>query len=150
MYSTTGFSRQNIVDLCAMIHSETAVIDAVAAYPRTLQLRDRGADIYAPQPVQAELRNLRRIQPTISRAITVMTPLLGRCSENMSTADDLDGRTQYIVDARCCPAGPGFASGAVLRQAQDDRHERASRLHIQRRSRGFPTRWTGAGMTRTA
>ena len=43
-------------------------------------------------------------QPTISRAITGMTPLLGKVlKEYVPVADDLDGRTQYIVDGTLLP-----------------------------------------------
>ncbi|MBW0008658.1 MAG: transposase family protein, partial [Pseudonocardiales bacterium] len=38
-------------------------------------------------------------QPTISRAISGVTPLLGKAlSGYVPTADELDGRAQYIVD----------------------------------------------------
>jgi hypothetical protein len=43
-------------------------------------------------------------QPTISRAITGVTPLLGEVlREYVPTADELDGRTQYIVDGTLLP-----------------------------------------------
>jgi hypothetical protein len=55
--------------------------------------------------VQAELAETYGVsQPTISRAITVMTPLLDKVlREYVPTADDLDGRTQYIVDGTLLP-----------------------------------------------
>jgi hypothetical protein len=106
MYFTTGFSRERIVDLCAMIHAETTgdhqpwppilglfrSVTVALAYMR----RNR---------VQAELAEACGVsQPTISRAITGITPLLGKVlSEHVPTADDLDGRTQYIVDGTLLP-----------------------------------------------
>jgi hypothetical protein len=55
--------------------------------------------------VQAELAETYRVsQPTISRAITGVTPLLGRVlSEYVPTADELDGQTQHIVDGTLLP-----------------------------------------------
>jgi hypothetical protein len=55
--------------------------------------------------VQAELAETYGVsQPTISRAITGITPLLGTVlREYVPTADELDGRTQYIVDGTLLP-----------------------------------------------
>ena len=57
-------------------------------------------------------------QPTISRAITGLTPLLGKVLRDyVPTADDLDERTQYIVDGGSCsraghgPRARGCCSG---------------------------------------
>jgi hypothetical protein len=60
--------------------------------------------------VQAELAGTYGVsQPTISRAITGVTPLLGKVlREYVPTADELDGQTQYIVDGTpCFRAGRG-------------------------------------------
>jgi hypothetical protein len=55
--------------------------------------------------VQAELAETCGVsQPTISHAITGVTPLLGKVlKEYVPAADDLDGRTQYIVDGTLLP-----------------------------------------------
>ena len=55
--------------------------------------------------VQAELAETFGVsQPTISRAITRLTPILGGVlREYVPTADDLDERTQYIVDGTLVP-----------------------------------------------
>ena len=55
--------------------------------------------------VQAELAETCGVsQPTISCAITGVTPLLGKVlKEYVSAADDLDGWTQYIVDGTLLP-----------------------------------------------
>jgi len=50
--------------------------------------------------VQAELAETYDVfQPTISRAVTVMTPLLGKVLRKyVPTADELDDHTRYVVD----------------------------------------------------
>jgi alkylated DNA repair dioxygenase AlkB len=55
--------------------------------------------------VQAELAETFGVsQPTISRAISGVTPLLGEVlKEYVPTADELDGRTHYIVDGTLLP-----------------------------------------------
>ena len=106
MYFTTGFSRDSIVDLCAMIHAET--MDGRQPWPPILGLFKSvtvALTYMRRNRVQAELAETYGVsQPTISRAITVMTPLLGKVlREYVPTADDLDGRTQYIVDGTLLP-----------------------------------------------
>ena len=106
MYSTTGLSREHIVDLCAMIHSET--MTGQRPWPPILGLF-RSVTVALTymrrNRVQAELAETCGVsQPTISRAITGMTPLLGKVLEEyVPVADDLDGRTQYIVDGTLLP-----------------------------------------------
>jgi hypothetical protein len=55
--------------------------------------------------VQAEIAETFEVsQPTISRAITAVTPLLGEVlGRYVPTADELDARTQYIVDGSLLP-----------------------------------------------
>jgi hypothetical protein len=55
--------------------------------------------------VQAELAETYGVsQPTIGRAITGVTPLLGEVlREYVLTADEIDGRAQYIVDGTLLP-----------------------------------------------
>jgi hypothetical protein len=55
--------------------------------------------------VQAEIAETFEVsQPTISRAITTVTPLLGDVlGRYVPTADELDARTQYIVDGSLLP-----------------------------------------------
>jgi hypothetical protein len=59
--------------------------------------------------VQEELAETYGVsQPTISHAITGVTPLLGAVlMEYVPTADDLDEKSQYIVDGTCSCAGHG-------------------------------------------
>jgi hypothetical protein len=55
--------------------------------------------------VQAELAETYGVsQPTISRAITGLTPVLGRVLRDyVPAADELDGQTQYIADGTLVP-----------------------------------------------
>jgi hypothetical protein len=55
--------------------------------------------------VQAEIGESFGVsQPTVSRAITALTPLLGKVLHNyVPTADELDEHTQYIVDGTLLP-----------------------------------------------
>jgi hypothetical protein len=106
MYSTTGLSRERVVDLCAMIHSET--MTGQRPWPPILGLFRSVAvalTYMRRNRAQAELAETCGVsQPTISRAITGVTPLLGKVlKEYVPPADDLDGRTQYIVDGTLLP-----------------------------------------------
>ncbi len=106
MYSTTGFSRESIVDLCVMIHAE-ATADK-RPWPPILGLHKSvivALTYMRRNRVQAELAETYGVsQPTISRAITGITPLLGTVlREYVPTADDLDERSQYIVDGTLLP-----------------------------------------------
>ena len=80
MYSTTGLSREHVVDLCAMIHSET--MTGQRPWPPILGLF-RSVTVALTymrrNRVQAELAETCGVsQPTISRAITGVTLLLGK------------------------------------------------------------------------
>lgn len=107
MYYTTGFSREQITDLCAAIRSEVAS-DQKPAWPPKLGLfkcvvvtltylrRNR---------VQQELAETYGVsQSTISRAIAAITPALGVVlAEHVPTADELDESTQFVVDGTLLP-----------------------------------------------
>ena len=106
MYSTTGFSQERIVDLCAMIHGDT--MGDRRPWPPILGLFKSvtvALTYMRRNRVQAELAETYGVsQSTISRAITSITPLLGKVLEKyVPTADELDGRTQYIVDGTLLP-----------------------------------------------
>jgi hypothetical protein len=77
----------------------------VAAMSRTFQISCGHADLHATQPHQAEIgESLGISQPTISRAISVITPLIPESiSEFVPTADDLDPDAQYILDGTLLP-----------------------------------------------
>jgi DDE superfamily endonuclease len=107
MYYTTGFSRDEIVDLCSMIHS-AELEPEINHWPPILGLFKSvvvALTYMRRNRVQAELAETYGVsQPTISRAITGVTPLLGRVLRDYApTADELDGRTQCIVDGTLLP-----------------------------------------------
>ena len=106
MYHTTGLYREEIVDLCAMIHSEVASKERL--WPPILGLYRSlvvALTYMRRNRVQAELAETYDVsQSTISRAITVMTPLLEKVLRKyVPTADELDDRTQYVVDGTLLP-----------------------------------------------
>ena len=106
MYHITGLSRENIKDLCVMIHESTP--PEKSSWPPILGLFKSvvvALTYMRRNRVQAELAETYGVsQPTISRAITAVTPLLGRVArDHVPTADELDRRTQYIVDGTLLP-----------------------------------------------
>lgn len=106
MYHTTGLSRDGITDLCAMIHAEVAVENKT--WPPILGLFKSMVvtlTYMRHNRVQAELAETYGVsQPTISRAITILTPLVEEALRPwVPTADELDRRTQYIVDGTLLP-----------------------------------------------
>ena len=107
MYHTTGFTRDEIVDLCALVNSVG---------------RERGTGQWPPilglfKSVVVTLTYLRRnrvqaeigesfgvSQSTISRAISAITPPLASIlAQYVPTADELDPNAQYIVDGTLLP-----------------------------------------------
>jgi hypothetical protein len=106
VYSTTGFSPEGIADLCLMILGETA--NGKRPWPPILGLHKSlivALTYMRRNRVQAELAETYEVsQPTISRAVSGITPLLARVlREYVPTADDLDERSQYIVDGTLLP-----------------------------------------------
>jgi hypothetical protein len=107
MYHTTGFDRDEIIDICTRI--------ACADFPEEqknwpLSLGLHGSVVVTltykrHNRVQAEIGESFGVsQSTISRAIAVITPLLAECMrEFVPTADDLDEDVQYIVDGTLLP-----------------------------------------------
>jgi hypothetical protein len=106
MYHTTGFSRDSIVDLCAVIHSD--VVDVHRGWPPILGLFKSvivTLTYLRRNRVQAEIAEAFNVsQPTISRAIAAVTPLLEKALRGfVPTADELDPQTQYVVDGTLLP-----------------------------------------------
>jgi hypothetical protein len=106
MYHTTGLTRERVVELCAMIHRGAA--DEERTWPPILGLFRSVAIALAymrRNRVQAELAETYDVsQPTISRAITRVTPLVEQVLRTcVPTADELDERTQYVVDGTLLP-----------------------------------------------
>jgi hypothetical protein len=110
MYHTTGLTGDEITELCAQAHAvnEAAPDSEKVKWPPILGLF---------KPVVVTLTYLRRnrvqaeigessgiSQSTVSRAITALTPLLGKVLHKyVPTADELDEHTQYIVDGTLLP-----------------------------------------------
>ena len=111
MYDSTGFTRNEITDLCAMIRLEE-LEPGINYWPPILGLF-RSVTVALTymrrNRVQAELAETYGVsQPTISRAITGVTPLLGKVLRDyVPTADDLDERAQSSWMALCSRAGHG-------------------------------------------
>jgi hypothetical protein len=107
MYHTTGLTRDGIVDLCAMVRS-VEPRPGVKQWPPILGLFKSVVATLTylrRNRVQAELAETFGVsQPTISRAITALTPLLGEVlTDCVPTADELGRHTQYVVDGTLLP-----------------------------------------------
>jgi DDE superfamily endonuclease/Helix-turn-helix of DDE superfamily endonuclease len=107
MYHTTGFTNAQIADLCVLLHDAQRssgkrpwppILGLFTSVVVTLTYLRRNR-------VQAELAECYGVsQPTISRAVTAMTPLLGAVvAEYAPVAEDLDERRQHIVDGSLLP-----------------------------------------------
>ncbi len=107
MYHTTGFTRAQITELCGLVQEFREgsdedlwppVLGLFTAVVVTLTYLRRNH-------VQVELAETYGVsQPTISRAVTSLTPVLGRVlAEYVPVAEDLDERIQYIVDGTLLP-----------------------------------------------
>lgn len=123
MYSTTGFSRGEIQDLCVLITQAYALMPTHERrdWPPILGL---GGSVVVTltylrrNRVQCELAETYGVsQSTISRAIAVITPLLSRAlARYVTTAEHLKPHRQYIVDGTLLPCWswtdrPGLRSG---------------------------------------
>jgi DDE superfamily endonuclease len=120
VYHTTGLSRDQITDLCVLVRQKAAD-DGKRFWPPILGLFKSVvvALTYARRNrVQAELAETYDVsQPTISRAITGLTPIINEVlCRYVPTAEDLDEHTQYLVDGTLLPCWswascPGLYSG---------------------------------------
>ncbi len=107
VYHTTGLSRDEIIDLCILINSEDREPDA-PRWPPSLGLFKSVtvAMVYMRTNLtQAQIGEFYGVsQPTISRAVKVINPLISRVTaEFVPTADDLDPGSQYIIDGTLFP-----------------------------------------------
>jgi len=106
-YYTTGFDREEIIDLCIRINSvgrEAATVN----WPPCLGLYKSvmaTLTYMRHNRTQSEIgESLGVSQPTISRAISAITPLIPEAvREFVPTADELDPDVQYIVDGTLLP-----------------------------------------------
>ena len=110
MYHTTGFTRDEITELCVRVHAanEAAAESEKVTWPPILGLfmsvvvtltylrRNR---------VQAEIGESYGVsQSTISRAVTALTRVLGAAlAKYVPVAEDLDPNSRYIVDGTLLP-----------------------------------------------
>ena len=107
MYHTTGLSRDEITELCSLVYSadrepgdrrwppslglfKSVVI--TLTYLRRNRVQEELAETYTTS------------QPTISRAISAITPLIKKAlAPYVPTAGDLDERCQYLIDGTLLP-----------------------------------------------
>lgn len=107
MYHTTGFTRDQITDLCVLIR-QAAIDEGTRFWPPILGLFTSVVvtlTYLRRNRVQTELAETFDVsQSTISRAVTGLTPTLGAVLAGyVPTAEDLDDTTQYIVDGTLLP-----------------------------------------------
>lgn len=120
MYHTTGFRKDQILDLCVRIHAENHE-GTLPVWPPILGLFKSvvvALTYLRRNRVQAEIGETFNVsQPTISRAVTALTEVLGRVvADYVPVAEDLDPRTQYIVDGSALEP---FVADDVTREGQD-------------------------------
>ena len=120
MYHTTGFTKAEITELCARIEARK-LAPGMRRWPPVLGLRNAltiTLSYLRRNRVQAEIAESYGVsQPTISRAISAMTPLFVQALRDyVPTADELDAGGCYIVDGTRLPcwswrAHPDLYSG---------------------------------------
>jgi len=107
MHHTTGLTKDQIVELCIRVNARASDGETVS-WPPILGLFKAVVvtlTYLRRNRVQAEIGESFGVsQPTISRAITGLTEVLGRVlAQVVPVAEDLDPRTQYIVDGTLLP-----------------------------------------------
>lgn len=107
MYHTTGFTRDQIIDLCVLVR-DVCRDSPGPAWPPILGLYRSvvvALTYLRRNRVQVELAETYEVsQPTISRAISRVTPVLNRALIGyLPVAEDLDPRQGYIVDGTLLP-----------------------------------------------
>ena len=107
MHHTTGFDREEIIDLCIRINSVQPRAGSPNWPPCLGLFKSVAATLtyMRHNRTQAEIgESLSVSQPTISRAISAITPLIPEATrEFVPTADDLDPDAQYILDGTLLP-----------------------------------------------
>ena len=107
VYHITGFDREEIIDLCVRINSVEREANT-SKWPPCLGLfKSVTATLtyMRHNRTQAEIGESFGVsQPTVSRAISAITPLIPEAvREFVPTADDLDPDAQYILDGTLLP-----------------------------------------------
>ena len=111
MYNTTGFTRAEIAELCTRIEARK-LAPGMRIWPPILGLRNAltaTLTYMRRNRIQAEIAEAYGVsQPTVSRAISAITPLLMNVLlDFVPTADELTPGRVTSWTARCCRAGPG-------------------------------------------
>jgi hypothetical protein len=107
MYHSTGLTKRQIALLLTKIEARE-LQPGMRRWPPILGLQDSltvTLKYLRRNRVQAEIAEAYGVsQPTISRAISAITPLLVQALlEYVPTADDLDAEAQYFVDGALLP-----------------------------------------------
>jgi hypothetical protein len=107
MYYSTGLTRRQVADVRAKIEARE-LRPGMRRWPPILGLQNSltvTLKYLRRNRVQAEIAEDYSVsQPTISRAISAITPLLVQALlEYVPTADDLDDSAQYFVDGTLLP-----------------------------------------------
>ena len=107
VHHTTGFDREEIIDLCIRINSVQPGPGSPNWPPCLGLFKSVVATLtyMRHNRTQAEIgESLGVSQPTISRAISAITPIVPEATrEFVPTADDLDPDAQYILDGTLLP-----------------------------------------------
>ena len=107
MYHTTGFSRDEVIDLCVLINSAEREPGSLKWPPILGLFKSVAAALtyMRHNRTQAEIGESFGVsQPTISRAIKAITSLIAEdLAGYVPVADELDEGTQYIVDGTLLP-----------------------------------------------
>lgn len=107
MYHTTGLDSEEIIDLCIRINSLERE-PGTQNWPRSLGLYKSVTvtlTYMRTNLTQAQIGEFYGAsQPTISRAVSVITSLIAEANAGLvPTADDLDQEAQYIIDGTLLP-----------------------------------------------
>jgi hypothetical protein len=155
MYHTTGFAKDEIIDLCALVYANEENCD-IEPWPPSLGLYKSvviALTYMRRNRVQQELaETYKTSQPTISRANSrIISRLAIVLAPFVPTAEDLDPDTQYIYDGTLLPCW----SWRAHRELYSGRHKppvrpSRSRAIFTESSRGYPTRLTEAATMRIA
>jgi hypothetical protein len=108
MYSTTGLTQEQIVELCVRVHA-AAVAGEPVSWPPVLGLFKSVVvtlTYLRRNRAQAEIGETYGVsQPTVSRAVTGLTAVLGTVvADDVPVAEDLDPR-RVILRPSCRSAG---------------------------------------------
>jgi hypothetical protein len=130
VYHTTGFSRDQITSLCELVQ-QAARDEGTRFWPPILGLFKSvvvALTYLRRNRVQDELAETFGVsQPTISRAATGLTPVLGAVlADYVPTAEDLDETTQYVVDGTLLPCW----SWASHRELYSGKHKKTG-MNVQ-------------------